>query len=140
VRDGRKKDEFGAVGMEEAGADTRRLAPWTRDSELQPDHVNEPDFDGKRAEGENGVSDSAVLSLPYKKLRKTGAAAKPTACVSSRRPTGRSRHAPNAPRRIRITKADAGASFKDLARTGVTNIFGEIRIGCLREQKVNFGG
>jgi hypothetical protein len=35
---------------------------------LQPDHVNEPDFDGKLAEGENGVSDSAILSVRYKKL------------------------------------------------------------------------
>jgi hypothetical protein len=27
VRDGRKKDEVGAEGMEEAGADTRGIAP-----------------------------------------------------------------------------------------------------------------
>jgi hypothetical protein len=30
----------------------------TRDSRLQSDHVNEPDFDEKIAEGENSISDS----------------------------------------------------------------------------------
>ena len=58
MRDGRKKDELGAVGMEEAGADTAVLVRSTRDSGLQPDHINEPDLDRKRAEGENSVSDS----------------------------------------------------------------------------------
>jgi hypothetical protein len=72
--------------MEDAGADTAALMRRTRVSGLQPDHVNElSDFHEKRAEGENSVSDSAILNLPYKKLRKTGAAAKPTARVSSRR-------------------------------------------------------
>jgi hypothetical protein len=52
VRDGRKKDELGAVGMEEARADTAVLMRSTRDSRLQSDHVNEPDFDEKAAEGE----------------------------------------------------------------------------------------
>jgi hypothetical protein len=57
--------------MEEAGADTAALVRRTRDSGLQPDHVNEPDFDEKHAEGEDSVGDSAILSLTYMKLRKT---------------------------------------------------------------------
>jgi hypothetical protein len=55
VRDGRKKDELGAVGMEETRADTAALMRCTRVSALQPDHVNEPDFDGKSAEGEDAA-------------------------------------------------------------------------------------
>jgi hypothetical protein len=58
VRDGRKKDEFGAVGMEEAGGDTTVLVRSTRDSRLQSDHVNEPDFDERSAEAEDSVGDS----------------------------------------------------------------------------------
>jgi hypothetical protein len=42
---------------------------------LQSDHVNEPDFDEKIAEGENSISDSAILSVTYKKVRKTHAEA-----------------------------------------------------------------
>jgi hypothetical protein len=63
VLSGRKKDGFGAIGMEEAGADTAALAPKTRVSGLQLDHVNEPVFDEKRAEAENGISDSEIWSL-----------------------------------------------------------------------------
>jgi hypothetical protein len=42
---------------------------------LQPDHINELDCDRKRPEGEDSVSDSAILSAAYKKLRKTRAQA-----------------------------------------------------------------
>jgi hypothetical protein len=55
------------------GADTAVLAPKTRVSALQRDHVNESDFDRKRAEGENSVGASAILSVTYKNLRKTHA-------------------------------------------------------------------
>jgi hypothetical protein len=58
--------------MEETRADTAVLMRSTRGSRLQSDHVNElPDFDEKTAEGEDSVSDSAILSVTYKKLRKT---------------------------------------------------------------------
>jgi hypothetical protein len=55
VRDGRKKDVFGAGGMEETMRVLIRpnLRLKTRVSALQPDHVNEPDF-AERCAGRRG--------------------------------------------------------------------------------------
>jgi hypothetical protein len=63
-------------------ADTAVLVRSTRVSALQPDHVNEPDFDEKSAEGEDSASDSAILSVTYKKLRKTRPEAIAQACAA----------------------------------------------------------
>ena len=53
VRDGRKKDEVGAVGMEETVLIPPDFCAVRVISRLQRDHVNEPDFDEKSAEGED---------------------------------------------------------------------------------------
>jgi hypothetical protein len=55
--------------MEEARADTAVLVRSTRVSGLQPDHVNEPDFDRKSAEGEDAASGIRKAELTREEKR-----------------------------------------------------------------------